>query len=86
MSTNSRNNPSGYVGGRERSRTRSRGRAVRVWPYYIGATHVTTGAAAQVDKTPTSPPTSNLARFGGLHRPAIGVSTKDQPDSFKERS
>lgn len=68
MSTNSRNNPSGYVGGRERSRTRSRGRAVRVWPYYIGATHVTTGAAAQVDKTPTSPPTSEQAAIEQFNR------------------
>jgi hypothetical protein len=66
-----------------------------VWPYYVGATHVTTLGNAEVGNPPTSSPTStedygyrfpgnpnrDEARgIGGVHAPAIGDSTNDQAD------
>ncbi|MFO0790058.1 MAG: hypothetical protein U0805_11435 [Pirellulales bacterium] len=80
MSTAYPNRPKQDVGGRERPRTRPRVGAVCVWPYYVGATHVTSAAGAGVKQSPTSPPTS-LADMGGQYAPAIGDSTRDVSDA-----
>lgn len=83
MSTAFPNRPNHHVGGRGRLRIRPRGGAVCVWPYYVGATHVTSAAAAQVEQSPTSPPTS-LADMGGQYRAPIGTSTRDQTDRERD--